>query len=115
MIRITRDQAQALGLEIKKSKYNAQKRTVDNMKFASIKEANYYIKLTMMKQTGDIKFFLRQVPFHLPGNVKYVLDFMEFWKDGRIRYVDVKGTKTKAYIRNKKQVEALYPIKIEEA
>lgn len=114
MVRITREQAQELGLETKRSKYNAQKRTVDGMKFASIKEANYYQKLMMMKQTGEILFFLRQIPFHLPGNVKYVLDFMEFWKDGRIRYVDVKGHKTKEYIRNKKLVEALYPITISE-
>lgn len=116
MLHISREQAQSLGLETKsKSKYNAQKRTVDNIKFASIKEAEYYQKLMMMKQTDKILFFLRQVPFHLPGNIRYVLDFMEFWKDGRIRFVDVKGHKTKEYIRNKKMVEALYPVKIEEA
>ena len=114
-IHITRELAQSLGIETKKSKYNAEKRTVDGIRFASKKEAAYYQKLMMLKKNGDLRFFLRQAPFHLPGNIRYVIDFVEFWKDGRVRFVDVKGMKTKSFIRNKKQVESLYPIKIEEA
>ena len=114
-IHITRELAQSLGIETKKSKYNAEKRTVDGIRFASKKEAAYYQKLMMLKKNGDLRFFLRQVPFHLPGNIRYVIDFVEFWKDGRVRFVDVKGLKTKEFIRNKKMVEALYPIVIEEA
>lgn len=37
-----------------------------------------------------------------------------FWKDGRVTVEDVKGVRTAAYRRSKKQVEALYPVRIEE-
>jgi len=46
--------------------------------------------------------------------VKYRVEFMEVWSDGRVRYVDVKGVRTQVYIMKKKQVEALYPVVIEE-
>ena len=52
------------------------------------------------------------MPFHLPGNIKYVVDFVEFWRDGTVTFTDVKGRRTKDYIRNKKQVQALYPVEI---
>jgi hypothetical protein len=42
------------------------------------------------------------------------VDFQEFRSDGTIHFVDVKGYRTKEYIMKKKQVEALYPVVIEE-
>ena len=59
-------------------------------------------------------FFLRQVPFHLPGNIKYICDFMVFWVNGDITIEDVKGFKTNIYKTKKKLVESLYPVKIKE-
>jgi hypothetical protein len=56
---------------------------------------------------------LRQVPCDLPGNVKYRVDFLEFYPDGSVRFVDVKGMETPSFIMKKKQVEALYPVRIE--
>jgi len=53
-----------------------------------------------------------QVPIQLPGGVKYLVDFMIIYPDGKVEYIDVKGVKTSVYIIKKKQVEALYPIKI---
>ena len=84
------------------------------MVFASKKEARYYDELKLRQKAGEVLFFLRQAPFHLPGNTKYVVDFVEFLSDGAVRFVDVKGHRTKEFIRAKKQVEALYPIEIEE-
>ncbi len=46
--------------------------------------------------------------------MKYRVDFMEVMKDGSIRYVDVKGFLTETYKSKRKQVEALYPVIIEE-
>lgn len=86
----------------------------DGMKFHSKKEAEYYDGLKLSQDAGAIIFFLRQVPFHLPGNVKYVCDFQVFNRDGTVQFIDVKGHRTKQYIRNKKMVEALYPVTIEE-
>jgi hypothetical protein len=88
---------------------------VEGVRFQSKKEARYYQGLLLAQRSGDLLFFLRQTPFHLPGNVRYVVDFVEFWRTGDIRFVDVKGFKTATYRFKKKQVEALYPIKILES
>lgn len=102
-----------------KHKYNAQKTEVDSIKFDSKAEARYFSKLKALQEAGDVLFFLRQVPFYLPGGVRYVIDFVEFWapsKDGEpghIRWVDVKGFETESFKAKKKMVEALYPLTIE--
>lgn len=93
-------------------KFNAVRTEVDGVKFASKKEAKYYQDLLLAQRSGDLLFFLRQAPFHLPGGVRYVIDFMEFWRNGDVRFVDVKGFKTATYKAKRKMVEASYPIKI---
>lgn len=94
-------------------KYGAKRTETDGIKFDSKKEAHYYEDLKTRVRIGEVIFFLRQVPFHLPGNTKYTVDFQEFRADGTIAFVDVKGMQTKEFIRAKKQVEALYPVTIE--
>lgn len=95
-------------------KFNAVATETDGIRFSSKREARHYSGLLLAKQSGDLLFFLRQVPFHLPGNVRYVCDFAEFWKDGDVRFVDVKGFRTPMYKAKLKIVEATYPIKITE-
>ena len=95
-----------------RSKYRAEPTIVDGIRFASKREAKYYQDLQLAKKSGELVYFLRQVPMHLPGNVKYLCDFVEFWKSGEVRFVDVKGFKTPMYRLKRKQVEALYPVKI---
>lgn len=97
-----------------KSKYKNVRVEVDGFKFDSKAEARYYGELKLRQIAGDIKYFLRQVPFHLPGNIVYRCDFSVFENNGDIRYIDVKGVITDKYKMKKKLVEALYPIKIEE-
>lgn len=96
-------------------KFKAQRTATDGISFASKKESGYYERLLLARRSGDLLFFLRQAPFHLPGGIRYVVDFIEFWKDGEVRFVDVKGFKTSEYLAKKKMVEALYPITILEA
>ena len=98
-----------------KHKFNAQKAERDGFKFHSKKEARFYDGLVLAQTAGEVVFFLRQVPFHLPGNVVYRVDFQVFHRDGTVRFVDVKGHRTADYIMKKKMVEALYPVTIEEA
>lgn len=93
-------------------KFNAKPTINDGIRFDSKKEANYYQQLKTLKQTGCILFFLRQVPFHLPGNTKYVCDFQIFYTDGTVEFVDAKGMQTDTFKLKKKQVEDLYPIEI---
>ena len=95
-------------------KYNAKKTEIDGIRFDSKKEARYYQDLLLRQRTGEIVFFLRQVPFHLPGGVSYRIDFQEFHSNGTVHFVDVKGMKTAIYIAKKKMVEATYPVIIEE-
>ena len=97
---------------IVKHKFNAVKTTCDGIKFASKKEARRYEDLKRLMSHGEVLFFLRQIPFGLPGNSKYVCDFQIFWHDGHVTFEDVKGFKTPMYKLKKKQVESLYPIKI---
>ena len=94
------------------NKFNAQITEVAGIKFRSKKEAAFYRGLKTLQAKGHIKYFHRQVPFDLPGNTKYLVDFQVFNADGSVSYFDVKGRRLKEYIRNKKQVEALYPIEI---
>lgn len=86
----------------------------DNIRFQSKKEAAYYRQLKARMFAGEVKYFLRQVPFHLIGGVVYRCDFMEVWKDGSIHFVDPKGHRTQTFINKKKQVEASFPVVIEE-
>ena len=95
-------------------KFGAKRTKRDGQTFDSQKEGRYYDELKLRVLAGDVLFFLMQVPFHLPGGVKVVVDFVEFWKDGTVHIIDVKGHKTPQYIRNKKMVETIYPIEIEE-
>jgi hypothetical protein len=81
--------------------------------FASKLEHQFYVQLEMQRKAGDVIFFLRQVPFHLPGGVKYVCDFVVFYADEAIRFVDVKGVETSEFIMKKKMVESIYPITID--
>ena len=103
-----------LATKTKRDKYNrspVQERTADGIIFDSKKEMNYYLRL---KLDQDVLYFLRQVPFHLPAGIKYLADFIVFYKNGTYDIIDCKGMKTAMYKLKKKQVEALYPIKIKE-
>ena len=97
----------------KPHKYKAKRTIVDSINFPSKLEARYYQKLKLRLQANDIKYFLRQVPIHLPANKKLVVDFMIAENDGSIRYVDTKGMITPTSKLKIDMVEALYPLKIE--
>ncbi len=98
---------------MRRHKYNAISVESDGIRFDSKKEARYYDELKLRVKSGEIVFFLRQTPFHLPGSVRYVVDFQEFHADGTIHFIDVKGMETPEFKRNKKMVENLYPVTIE--
>jgi hypothetical protein len=97
----------------KKSKFKNIRCEVDGIGFASKAEAGFYSALKLKQMAGEVAYFLRQVPLHLPGNIRYVVDFVVFEADGRVRYIDVKGVETPMFKLKRKQVEALYPITIE--
>lgn len=106
-------------------KYSAEPTTVDGIRFDSKLEARYYDELILRVKAREILYFLRQVPFHLPGGVIYRVDFMVVslfpWHDAHRRpqrmpevleYFDCKGFSTQEGKNKIKQVQALYGVKI---
>ncbi len=96
-----------------KTKYNNVKTESQGINFDSRLEARYYNYLQMEQLKGTIFYFLRQVPFSLPGKIKYLVDFQIFTKEGTVRYIDVKGVMTTVSWNKIKQVQDLYPVTIE--
>ena len=98
-------------------KFGAIRSEEDGIKFASLLEKKYYKTLKMRQQAGDLLFFLRQVPLHLPGNVRYVIDFVEFiapknGDQGDVIFTEVKGYMTEIAKLKIKQAEEIYGISI---
>jgi len=100
------------------TKYFSKKTTVDNIKFASKKEANRYIELKMLLKVGKIKDLKLQPVFELQPKfkknnkvyraIKYIADFKYVDKEGNIIIEDTKGKKTRDYIIKKKLFEYKY-------
>jgi hypothetical protein len=94
-------------------KYKAKPVKQGSDYFASKLEFRLYNYLLLQQNAGEILFFLRQVPFHLPGGVKYVADYLVFYPDNKYRILEAKGFETALFKAKKKMVENLYPVKIE--
>lgn len=84
----------------------------DGIRFDSIREMNYYKLLVNQRERGEIAYFLRQVPIHLPGGTKLVIDFQVHHNDGRVEYVDAKGRETAAFKIKRREVHHHYPFRI---
>ena len=97
----------------KRHKYNAKPTVVDGIRFDSKREANYYSALKLRVKAGEVLFFLRQVPIHLPGGTKLVIDFQEFHADGTVHFVDAKGRETDGFKIKRREVEHNYPFILE--
>lgn len=94
-------------------KYHAKPMVNDGIRFDSKGEAKLYDQLKLQQKSGEVLFFLRQVPIHLPGGTKLVIDFQVFYSSGLVRFLDYKGMETDGFKIKKREVEALYPIEIE--
>lgn len=102
-------------------KYGSIQRIVDNIKFPSIKEAEYYILLKSKLLGGDIKGFKRQVKYELRVNevlvCSYICDFVVSNWDGTWEVIDVKSDFTRKiplYKIKKALMQAVHSIKIKE-
>lgn len=86
---------------------------VDGIRFDSKREARYYERLKLRVLAGEVSYFLRQVPIHLPGGTKLVVDFLEAHVDGSVHFVDTKGRETAAFRIKQREVHHHYPFRIE--
>lgn len=97
-----------------KSKYGNVRAEYKDMRFDSQLEADY-CKYLDNQNDDKLLYYLRQVPFHLPGGVIYRVDFMEVWniaEDVLIKYTDTKGYMTAQSKMKIKMTESLYPVNI---
>ena len=94
--------------------YSSQRVERNGYKFGSIREADYYDELCVLRAAGEVRVIMRQVPFDLPGGIKYYADFCTVDKEGKFHVIDAKGVKTRVYINKKKQMKAIWGIDIEE-
>ena len=98
----------------RKSKYRANKVSLDGHTFDSQKEADFYCELKLRLKSGEINGFCLQPIFILAPGLKYKADFIIFNKDNSTEVIDVKGFKTKEYIAKKKVFEDKFNLKITE-
>ncbi|EAD8596073.1 DUF1064 domain-containing protein [Listeria monocytogenes] len=101
-----------------RSKYNAKKVVIDNIKFDSKAEAAYYKQLKLLKMTGEVVSFDLQPEFILQDSfvkngkkyhaIKYRADFLVRYKDGHEELIDVKGMLTNEFILKRKLFEMRY-------
>ena len=100
----------------KGNKYNAKRTLVDGITFDSKLEADYYVKLKGRRECGVVKWFIRQVPFGLPGGITWRADFLVVWSqyvgDQDVEVIDCKGVMTDVARIKIAQVEALYGITV---
>jgi hypothetical protein len=101
-------------LPVTPSKYRNKPTEVGDRRFASMKEANYYISLKLMQACGQIRGFACQVSVPLPsGKRRMVIDFLIVNTDGTVRWVDVKGYATDTWLTKKDELEHSLGITIE--
>ena len=106
----------------KRNKYNAKKTKIDGNTFDSVKEAEYYKELELLRKTGEIKWYCLQPTFILSEGIKYKADFIVLDKNKpkvhkdkyQIHVIDVKGFKTDVYKLKKKLLKNKYNIELEE-
>ncbi|EKZ4881536.1 DUF1064 domain-containing protein [Listeria monocytogenes] len=101
-----------------RSKYNAKKVVIDNIKFDSKAEAAYYQQLKLLKMSGEVVSFdlqpefILQYSFRKNGKlyraIKYKADFLVRYSDGREELIDIKGMLTKEFRIKQKLFEMRY-------
>jgi hypothetical protein len=111
-MRMTEKQLAKLTGQTIRHKFNAQPVEVDGHHFPSTVEAQYKDHLDWLIKCGEVLFYLRQVPFHLPHREKYIVDYVVFYTSGTVSVLDIKGAITREFLRKKKLVETYYPVQI---
>lgn len=111
--RISPEQLKAIAAKRSpKNKYGAKSISHDGIRFPSLKEGGYYLKLKKRQMDGEIKSFTMQIPFHLPGKSIHRIDFMIINHDNTVEFIEVKGRDLPLGKLKRQQTEELYNIEI---
>lgn len=93
-------------------KFGAVRCERNGKKFPSKLEAKCYSELRERQNKGEILFFLRQVPFDLPGNCKHCIDFCVFFSNGSVEFIEAKGRDLPLGKLKRNQVEEIFGIEV---
>lgn len=95
----------------KPSKHRNVKVTVDRIRFDSKLEARCYEGLKLRQKAGDVRWFIRQIPFELEGGVVYRADFLAVTPRD-VEVIDATGRLTQTKANKLKQVKARYGVDV---
>lgn len=116
---LNRDKVEDKLPEKGKSKYGNSKTAVGEIVFDSKREAKRWKELRMLLKAGKIGMLARQVEFELnPGGTHSVIYKADFTyvdtQTGEKITEDVKGMRTREYLKKKRLMKKLYGITITE-
>jgi hypothetical protein len=80
------------------TKYRNKITICDGLRFDSRLEADRYLELKALQASGEVAYFLRQVPLHIATGVKLVVDFMVVRHDCVCGGVVISWEDTKGYM-----------------
>lgn len=111
-------QFKAIASQKKQPKYRNKRCEMDDIKFDSLRERNYYANLRRMEIAGLIRKLQVHPRYPIVINKQkvcdVVLDFsFECTKSGIVSHIDVKGMDTPVSRLKRKMVEAQYGIVVE--
>ncbi len=95
-----------------KSKYRAVRTEYNGRNYPSKKQAADAAKFYMLKDAGKIKGVLEEVPFRLPGKTIHRIDFGIIELNNTVTWYESKGRDLPMGKLKRRQVEALYKIKV---
>jgi hypothetical protein len=101
-----------LQAEQPKRKYKNQVVWEDGERFDSKLELRYYRELKLRMCGGEVRWFIRQVPFRLEGGVIFRADFLVRLMNDGVDVVDCKGFHTRASMNKHKQLKERYGIEV---
>jgi hypothetical protein len=115
--RMSAEDFRAIQGKQKVNKYGNKRVVVDGWPFDSQLEATRYEELKLARRCGLVEWFICQPPFRLPGGITYRADFLVQWSDRstlghNVTIEDCKGADTRVSINKRRQVEAIYGIKV---
>ncbi len=105
--------ARAAAPKKRRAKYGNNKTIVDGKVFDSKLEAQRYQQLKLLWLAGEVLWFVRQVPFEIPGHRVYKADFVVIWASRDVTVEDAKGCDDPLSKLKRDQVEQLFRLKIE--
>lgn len=94
-----------------KHKYGSIPCERNEIKFPSKLERSCYDQLIELKKRGEILFFLRQIPFDLPGGYTHRVDYCVFSND-HVIFIEAKGRDLSVGKIKRLQTEELFGITI---